>query len=342
VFVFLAGVGAYLQTARGKTTAEVSRFLLTRGLWLVVLEVTVVRTGAFFNFDYSFLGILQVIWVIGLSMVLLAGLVHLPLKVVGACGIAMIAIHNGFDGVRVQGWAGPGSTVPDVWAKAWIVLHQAGEFLPVWGASGPVVFLMYPLIPWVGVMAAGYAFGIVYTFTPERRLRVLRACGISMILCFVALRAIDVYGDPQHWAVQATTVFTMLSFVNTTKYPPSLLFLLMTLGPALLALAWLETTRRGAIGRRFITFGRVPLFFYLLQWPLAHAIAITVSYLAGKEIGYYFLNPPALFTTAPPGAGFDLPVVYACWILAILLLYPLCRWFADVKRRRRDWWLSYL
>ncbi len=167
--------------------------------------------------------------------------------------------------------------------------------------------------------------------------------GAALVVAFIVLRALNIYGDPAPWRVQPSALFTLLSFVNTTKYPPSLLFLLMTLGPMMLALAWLESRRfAGGVGRALVMFGRVPLFFYLLQWPLAHSVAIAVSLLAGKDVGYYFTSPPAFFTEAPPDAGFELWTVYACWALVVAILYFLCRWYADVKRRHSRSLLRYL
>jgi uncharacterized membrane protein len=342
-FVFLAGVSACLQRARGATTGELSRFLFTRGLWLVVLEFTAVRVGTWFNLDYAFLGVMQVIWALGVSMVVLAGLVHLPVTAIATFGVGMIALHNLLDGIHVQGWQGPGSPVPGAAARLWMILHQGNEFFPLFTWPGPVVLLIYPLVPWIGVMAAGYAFGRVYDLEAPRRRRVLLQTGSALVVAFVVMRGLNIYGDPAPWRVQPSAVFTLLSFVNTTKYPPSLLFLLMTLGPMLLALAWLEprrTTNRAA--RALVTFGRVPLFFYLLQWPLAHAAAIAVSLFAGKDVGYYFTSPPAFFTDLPPNAGFELGMVYLCWAAVVVVLYFLCRWYADVKRRYPASVLRYL
>ncbi|HLN98909.1 MAG TPA: heparan-alpha-glucosaminide N-acetyltransferase domain-containing protein [Pyrinomonadaceae bacterium] len=351
VFVFLAGTGAYLQLARGKSRKDLSRFLITRGLWLIVLEFTVVRFGATFNLDYRFFGMMQVIWVIGVSMILLAGLIYLPLRVVAGFGLALIALHNLLDRFHVQGWHGPGSAVPGFWTKVYIVLHQAFEPFPILGWPSPVVFLLYPLIPWVGVMAVGYAFGVIYQWDAACRRRLLLLVGTIGTILFIFVRAINVYGDPSHWARQRTVTFTVLSFLNTTKYPPSLLFLLMTLAPAMFALAWFESTQpalqlshppgANRIRKFFITFGRVPLFFYLLQWPTAHLIAVIAHLVAGKPWRWMFgsligVAPP------PPGVGFNLAVVYLCWVVGIVILYPLCKWFAGVKARRRDWWLSYL
>src|SRR5688572_11376707 len=243
IFVFLAGTSTYLQFVRGKSKGDLSRFLVTRGLWLIFLEFTVIRISVTFNFDYRFLGMLQVIWVIGVSMIVLAALIHLPLRLVGAFGIAMIVLHNLLDRFHVQGWQGPNSPVPGFGAKLFILLHQPFEPVPVVGFPSPVIFVIYPLIPWVGVMAAGYAFGAIYKWDAQRRGRWLVRLGILATVLFVVLRAINLYGDPSHWSRQGTFVFTILSFLNTTKYPPSLLFLLMTLGPAFLALAGFESNK---------------------------------------------------------------------------------------------------
>jgi uncharacterized membrane protein len=343
VFVFLAGTGSYLQFLRGKSKGDLSKFLVTRGLWLIVLEVTLVRFGVFFNWDIRFLGFLQVIWVIGVSMIILAALIHLPLKVVAAFGLAMIVFHNLLDSFVVQSWRGPESPVPSTLQKQWILLHQPFEAFPVlWFFPSPVVFVVYPLIPWIGVMAAGYAFGALYKFDAQRRRRLLLIIGGVVTGLFIVLRAIDLYGDPNKWSQQKNVVYTMLSFLNTTKYPPSLLFLLMTLGPSLLALVYFESrSSYGRIGQFFVTFGRVPLFFYLLQWYTAHIISILLHLAFGKSIGWLFKSPLD-FSSPPPDMGFNLVTVYVAWIIGVLLLYPLCKWFAGVKQRRRDWWLSYL
>jgi uncharacterized membrane protein len=352
-FVFLAGTSTYLQFARGKSKKHLSRFLVTRGLWLIVLEFTLVRLGASFSVDYHFLGLMQVIWVIGVSMIVLAALIHLPIRIVAGFGVAMIALHNLLDRFHVQGWQGSGSAVPSYGAKLFIILHQAYEPFPIFGFPSPVVFVLYPLIPWIGVMAAGYAFGVIYQWDYARRRRLLLWLGSAATVLFIALRAVNLYGDASHWSRQSTAAFTILSFLNTTKYPPSLLYLLMTLGPALLALALFESPNAAlkpqdtgphppASGLRnfFVTFGRVPLFFYLLQWPTARLLAVVAHFAAGKPWRWMFGGQVGV--NAPPGVGFNLAVVYGCWLIGVLLLYPLCRWFAGVKARRRDWWLSYL
>lgn len=347
VFVFLAGTGAYLQLARGKSKSELSRFLVTRGIWLIVLELTLVRLGMWFSFDVRLFGFLQVIWVIGVSMIVLGALVYLPVQVVGGFGLVMIALHNLFDSFRVVGWRGPETAVPSVAGKFWMLLHQAFEAFPIAGFPSPLVVVAYPLIPWIGVMAVGYAFGTLYQLDAERRRRLLLIIGGTATALFVLLRATNIYGDSEHWSPQKNLAFTVLSFLNTTKYPPSLLYLLMTLGPAILALAVFETRSdrvRGVVSRVrefFVTFGRVPLFFYLLQWYTAHLIAVLLNFAFGKSVRWLFQTPIDWMGTRPD-AGFNLVVVYLAWLAGVFLLYPLCKWFAGVKQRRRDWWLSYL
>ena len=340
-FVFLAGTGAYFQELRGKSKGDLSRFLVTRGIWLIVLELTVLRTIIFFNFDYAtVLGLFQVIWAIGWSMIVLAGLIHLPMRAILILSLGLVFLHNLLDGIQVTSWRGPGSAVPGFGASLWHVLHVPGLIFP-FGFPGPVVLVLYPLIPWIGVMGAGYAFGSLYKLDQERRRRILLRLGTALTLGFILLRAINIYGDPARWSVQSTSVKTVLSFLAVSKYPPSLLFLLMTLGPAMLFLAWCEGRQPGRLSRIFIVYGRVPLFFYLLQWVTTHTLALIAGRVAGKPTDYLFANlvfgPPWA-----PGSGFGLGMVYALWILGVVLLYPLCRWYAGVKARRHDWWLSYL
>jgi uncharacterized membrane protein len=333
-FVFLAGTGVALQLARGRSKRELSRYLLTRGAWLVILEFTVIRFGVVFDLDYrAFPGMLQVIWAIGVGMMVLAALIHLRTRWIAAIGVAIVALHNLTDPMGVA--VAPGAT-PGVGGALWMVLHQPG-FVRVLGMR---LLVLYPVLPWIGVLLCGYCLGQVYAWDAERRRRVLVRLGSGMVAGFILLRLTNLYGNPFPWSAQKNVVFTVLSFVNTQKYPPSLLFILMTLGPALLALAWVERTSRGPVGRTLVTFGRVPLFFYLLQWPVAHGLALLLSLAAGKPTSHLFGFPGS--TPPEPGAGFSLGVAYLCWAAGVALLYPLCRWFADVKRRRDDWWLSYL
>ncbi|HEV8592419.1 MAG TPA: heparan-alpha-glucosaminide N-acetyltransferase domain-containing protein [Pyrinomonadaceae bacterium] len=341
-FVFLSGVSIYLQKMNGKSNAELSRFLLTRGLWLIFLEFTVVRTSFVFNLDYHFIGAAQVIWVIGVSMIVLAGLIYLPLRLVGIIGILMIVLHNLLDSIRVPpNVAFAGTPPPDISQTLWLILHQQG-LIPLFGGASQV-FLAYPLIPWIGVMAVGYVCGSIYSWNSEKRRRWLLVVGGIATVFFVVIRLINVYGDPSPWSGQPSAIFTFLSFLNTTKYPPSLLFLLMTLGPALIVLGLTDHIDGKALSQRIaINFGRVPMFYYLLQFAVAHAFAVLLGFLAGKDVSYLFLNFPDIFTKAPPGSGFSLWVAYAAWISGLILLYPLCKWWGNLKRRNKSWVLSYL
>ena len=370
-FVFLSGVSIYLQKMYGKSTGELSRFLLTRGFWLVVLEFTVVRLGIVYNFDYSLAALMQVIWVIGVSMMVMAALIWLPVKIVGAIGLLMIVLHNLLDGFQIPpNIAFAGTPPPDLAQKLWFILHQSAV-LPI--TEGSSAFVAYPLIPWVGVMAAGYALGTVYGWDARRRRKILLALGLGATVLFIGLRFSNLYGDPGEWDTRAGFVarmedrraratpearplppeafdpklsdpaFTILSFLNTQKYPPSLLFLLMTLGPALIVLSLTDRIDGRAVWQRIaIVFGRVPLFFYLLQFPLAHAMGIILSLLAGKDIAYFFMNFPENGASAPPDHGFSLGVTYLAWIAGVMILFPLCYWYGEYKRRNKHWLLSYL
>jgi uncharacterized membrane protein len=325
-FVFLAGTSAYLAGTRGRSRPELARFLATRGVWLVVLELTLIQFAWSFHLDYGSLLWVQVIWVIGISLIVLAALIFLPLAAIGAFGVIMVATHNMFDGVTPQALGG--------WGPLWTVLHVQG---PVTLPAGNVLFVAYPLIPWIGVLAAGYAFGPVLQRPTAERRRTLLGLGAGLTVAFIALRAVNVYGDPARWSSQATPMLTVLSFLNTSKYPPSLLFLLMTLGPAIASLAWFERLS-GPVARFLIVFGRVPLFFYVLHIVLVHGAALVGGVLAGFP-ATSFLQPPF---TMPNGWGYGLPVVYLVWVAVVLTLYPACRWFAGLKARRRDAWLSYV
>jgi uncharacterized membrane protein len=324
VFVFLAGTGAFLSKSRGKPVNELSRFLWTRGLFLVVMELTVVRFGWQFNFSLTLLFV-QVIWAIGVSMICLAALVRLPLRAIATIGIVMIVGHNALDGVA------PGTFGP--LAPVWIFLHIQ-QPIPLSGSI--TLFPFYPLIPWIGVMAAGYAFGSLLLREPERRRKTLLRLGLALTVAFVVLRFANVYGDLHPWTPQKDAVYTFLSFLNTTKYPPSLDFLLMTLGPSIMALAWFE--RMGKEGQFFAVYGRVPMFYYVVHLYVIHALVVVAGAMEGFDANA-LLN---LFILYPESHGFSLTVVYLVWIGVVLALYPACRWFADLKRRRKDVWLSYL
>jgi uncharacterized membrane protein len=326
VFFLLTGTGAYLSRRR-RSTAELARFLLTRGLWLLLLEVVVLRCLAYqFNFDYR-LTMLLVLWALGWAMIALSALVWLPAPFVTAFGIILIAGHNLADSVK--------STNP-----VWSILHVPGFVL---NTPGHVVFVAYPLIPWIGVTAVGYGLGQLYSWDGDRRRRVLLRLGWALSIGFVVMRAINVYGDPSRWSHQKTGTFTVLSFLNTVKYPPSLLFLLMTLGPAVLFL-WAVDGRTPRSLRPALVIGKVPMFYYILHFFLIHLLAVLTCYARFGSAHWMFESPDVgnYPFTAPPGWGYSLPVVYLVWILIVAAMYPLCRGFAALKQRRHDAWLSYL
>lgn len=324
-FVFLAGVGAGISAARGKPRGELARFLVTRGVWLIIAELTIIRLGWTFNFDYANQTWVQVIWAIGWSMVVLAGLIYLPRPVIALVAFGMIAGHNLFDSIRLDTTA---PTLVGASGRDWVVgiLHVQRP---------PVI---YPLIPWIGVMAAGYLFAPMLLVSDPPRRRQLFILGASLTLAFLVLRTVNGYGDPLRWSPQERPGMTLVSFLGTQKYPPSLLYLLMTLGPAIMLLAAFDQAR-GRVAMFFDTIGRVPFFYYVLHIYLIHAMAVAVMMARGIPPGQW----GSVFFFFPDTWGFGLPVVYLLWVVAVLILYPACRWFAGVKERRRDlWWLGYL
>jgi uncharacterized membrane protein len=326
VFFLLTGTGAYLSL-RKRSPADLSRFLATRGLWLIFLEVVVLRCLSYqFNFDYR-VTILLVLWALGWAMITLSLLVRFPTIVATVFGLVLVGGHNLLDGIR--------SANP-----LWAILHTPGFVL---NTPAHVVFAAYPLIPWVGVTALGYSLGQVYAWDAERRRRFLLRTGLAATALFFALRAINVYGDPARWSTQPSALFTVLSFLNVTKYPPSLLFLLVTLGPALVFLRAVDA-RTPAVFRQALVIGRVPMFYYVLHFTLLHLFAVIACAVRFGSAHWMFESPDLANYpfTPPPGWGYSLPIVYAVWISVVIATYPLCRWFAALKQRRRDAWLSYL
>lgn len=326
VFFFLTGTGAYLSRSR-RSTRDLSMFLFTRGLWLIFVELFLLRCfGWQFNFDYQ-LTLIDVLWALGWAMMVLSVLVYLPASVVAALGAVMIAGHNLLDSVQSP-------------SPLWSILHVPGVIV---ASPQHTVFEAYPLIPWIGVTAAGYGFGQVYRWPSDRRRAVLVRLGALLTVAFIAIRAINGYGDPSRWSAQPSAVFTALSFLNTTKYPPSLLYLLMTLGPAMLFL-WAVDRRISRVLRPALVIGKVPMFYYMLHVVIIHLIAVAICYARYGAVHWMFESPSLdrFPITPPPGWGFPLPAIYLIWAVVVLLLYPLCRWFAAVKQRRSDPWLSYL
>jgi uncharacterized membrane protein len=326
-FVFLAGTGAFLSLSRGKTPRELSWFLLTRGLWLVLMELTLIHVGWVFSVDYTLLWV-QVIWAIGWSMVALSGLVLLPRWVVAVVAFGMIGLHNLTDGVSPDSLG--------IFGWPWQILHVQS---PIFYAPGSVFIVAYPLIPWIGVMAAGYLFGSVLMQDEQKRRSDLYTIGFGLIGGFILIRAINIYGDMRPWAVQDSPLNTCLSFINTTKYPPSLLYLMMTLGPAIAILPLLERWK-GFLAEFFLTFGRVPMFYYILHLYLIHTLAAIAAYGTLGDAGFMFAKEG--FFGFPQVYGFSLTTVYLVWFAVIMVLYIPCRWFMGVKARNKSVWLSYL
>jgi uncharacterized membrane protein len=325
-FMFTAGIGAYfwLQGC-GRTTMALSRFLWSRGVWLLLLELTAMRFALTFHL-FEGPVILLVLWALGACMIALGFLVWLPARVLAALSVLIILLHNTLDPVQPKQF---GSM-----AWLWNVLHRPGGF-PVGGAF---LVVSYPLIPWIFVMAAGFCFGRVVKMEEAARRRWMLRLGVGMTIGFVLLRAVNVYGDVRPWAGG------LLSFLNCTKYPPSLDYLLMTLGPALLTMAFLDRFRFSA-NNPLIVFGRVPLFFFVLHFYAAHLLALLLAWTRYGHAGFMWNALPAVGgdpAAFPTDYGVGLTGVYLCWLAIVVLFYPLCRWFAGVKERRRDWWLSYL
>ncbi len=318
VFVLLAGVSARLY-GRRVDHRTLSRFLLTRGLWLVVLEWTVIHFAMAPDPLYR-IAVVQVIWALGWGMVLLGIFCRLPVAVVGWLGLAIVAGHNALP----QFGAG----------DHWLGLMLFGHGQLMW-APGHKLMVVYAIVPWAGVMFAGYGLGELLMRVPDRRV-LLRRLGIALVAVFVVLRWTGLYGDPAHWATQRSDVFTLMDFLNTTKYPPSLLYLCMTLGPALLLLAWLDGRTIGPWQRRLMVFGTVPMFFYIIH---LYWLRLTSFPIAFARFGPAAMDPPP----GPAGVpGFDLWGVYAVFFVSLVVLYFPTRWYAGFKAQRDDWWLRYL
>lgn len=318
-FVFLAGTGAFLSFSRGKTKGEAAKFLITRGLWLILLEFTIIRFGWALNIAFDFVFV-QVIWALGVSMIVLAGLIYLPRGVIAAFALIMIFGHNALDGIKV-------SQLPAPWGTIWGILHVQG-IIQLTGYTK--AFILYPLIPWIGVMALGYVFGTIFKLDAGKRRPLLVAIGLSSLALFVILRFLNVYGDPNHWTDQGVWHRTILSFINVQKYPPSLDYLLITLGVCNLLLAAFEYAENG-FTKIIIVFGRVPMFYYILHLYLLRLMAF-IAYLVVTSNG----------SGAKAQGGAPLYFVYLMWLLAIIILYFPCRWYMRYKMTHKQWWLSYL
>jgi len=331
-FVFLSGISAYLMRGR-RTVPDLRAFLIKRGIWLIFVELVIITFAWSFNPLYN-LFFFQVIWAIGISMVLLGLAIALPARVIGLIGVLIILGHNLQD-LPALAEAGKGS----LWTDA--VFDGFFSYHPISANRG--ILLVYAFLPWTGLMFLGYGIGSVYTagFDPLRRRRLLRIAGLSVIALFFLLRFINIYGDPAPWSVQPRgSFYTFLSFVNTTKYPASLQYTLMTIGPSLLILAGLERYRN-RVTEFFNQFGRVPMFYYIVHLYLLHLLSVGLFFAQGfgtKDI----IQQGTPFFFLPPGFGVGLAGVYGFWALSILLLYPMCRWYNRYKQTHQFWWLSYL
>jgi uncharacterized membrane protein len=333
-FVFLAGTSAFLVGMKKEHIKELSGYLLTRGLWLIFAELLIVNFAWTFDITYSFI-ILQVIWAIGISMMILSALVFLPIKLILAIGLVLVFGHNLLDGIRLQG-----NEFSDI---AWYMLHQPQTV----SLGGRLVNIAYPTLPWIGLMALGYVSGALYQrgFPPEQRRRTLLTIGICATVLFLLLREFNLYGEPTTWNLrQASPFFTVMAFLNTTKYPPSLQFLLMTMGPALVFLSLVDSIHsRASVIRPVLTFGRVPFFFYIIHLYLIHALAMLWLAYSGRDWHEYILSIGALRSGRLSDFGLGLSGVYLVWILVIALLYPICRWYQKYKETNPShWWLRFL
>jgi uncharacterized membrane protein len=334
VFVFLSGTSIYLQSLR-KSRKELSRFLISRGLWLICAEFIIVSLAWSFNPFYNIL-FFQVIWAIGICMFLLGFLIFLPYKILLSVGLLIVLGHNALDFIESS---------PDFKTNFWWDIMHKGHFAVYSYLPGRYIFIVYPFIPWLGVMILGYCMGVYYSdrYTSDVRKRFLTYAGIGLIVLFIIIRYSNLYGDPQNWSVQDNVFKTFLSFINVNKYPPSLLFLSITIGPALLFLRGIENIKNW-ITDRIKIFGRVAFFYYIFHLYLIHLFATINFFATGHSLADAIQTAQKIpFFFVMPGEGYGLWLVYLIWILVILLLYPLCKWYNGYKSRNKDKkWLSYL
>ncbi|XOV93698.1 MAG: DUF1624 domain-containing protein [Bacteroidota bacterium] len=328
VFVFLAGTSAFFVGQR-RGTKSLSIWLVKRGIWLIIAELTIIKFAWMFKLNFSML-ILQVIWVLGVSMIFLAAFIHVPKKLMIVLSLLAVFGHNLMDNYQPQAWSG-----------LWGFLHVQG---PVALSDTVTAFVAYPMIPWIFVMALGYHFGSLYTnnVNPENRKKFLYLLGLGMIVLFVLLRSINIYGNLDPWIKQDSIIFTILSFIDVTKYPPSLDYLLITLGPSILLLAFAEKWS-GKMYDRVVTIGRVPMFLYIIHIYVIHLFAGFAAAMTGFSFSDMILDGWVGWDESLNGYGFSLPVTYLIWAGIIIGLYPICKRYYDYKRSHRDqWWLSYL
>ncbi|MEP6675207.1 MAG: heparan-alpha-glucosaminide N-acetyltransferase domain-containing protein [Ferruginibacter sp.] len=329
-FVFLSGMSAWLQGQR-KTKKELSFFLISRGLWLILIEITLITFGITADIHFGFI-VLQTIWAIGFSMLLLGLVIWLPFNVILVLGLLILFGHNSLDFIEAKQMG------PFPWW--WGFHHQT--FVPL--GDGHVLGILYPFLPWTGLMILGYCCGKIFTrIEPPKRNKILIRMGISLLIFFAVLRFSNMYGDPGHWTTQKNAVFTFLSFMNVQKYPPSLLYISATIGVALIVLGLIKKTG-SAISKIIIVYGRVPFFYYILHFYLLHLIEISLFISRGHTLSEGMKGAPGLpFKFAIPGEGYSLGITYLIWISVVIALYPLCKWYDRYKTNHPEKkWLSYL
>ena len=330
IFIFLAGTSAFLYASRRlQNTRQLSRYLFTRGIWLIFVELVIVNFGWTFDIHITF-HLIQVIWAIGVSMVVLSILVYLPMWAIFVIGIVLVGGHNLLDPIHMEGTS--------ALALIWYMLHQ-NQLVAL--SHDSTIYFHYPLIPLVGLMALGYVFGTLYLpeFSAGRRKKWLLCMGTAAMLLFLILRSLNLYGDPNPWSIQPILVDSILSFLNTTKYPASLHYLLMTMGPALFFLALAEEGKDRGISGIILTFGGVPFFFYIVHIYVIHFLALVALVISGRSWTDYIITAEAYTNQTTANFGFPLNVVYLVWALVILGMYPLCKWYRAYKKRHPEKWL---
>ena len=337
-FAFLSGTSAYLLGQKLGSKSALSRYLVTRGLILVLLELTFIRVAWTFNFNFNEYLLAGVIWMLGWCMVLMGAIIWLPMWAIATFGVSVIFLHNFIDLLPA---ATKEQLSQSALAPLWQILYFGGPIQL--GTHGPTLAVLYSIFPWIGVMAAGYAFGAVVTMERERRDNICVAIGVAAIVLFFILRTTDVYGDPRHWhATAQMQIPTFFRYINTTKYPASLQFLLMTLGPTILLMPLFDRAR-GKIGEFMATFGRVPMFYYLLHIPAIHFAALIVSLVRqGKVDGWLFANHPMMNPPPPDGYMWSLGLLYLVFIVVVAALYIPCRWYAQRKSTAPATWMRFI
>ncbi len=331
IFLFLSGVSGWLQSGR-KTKKELSQFLITRGLWLILVDLFIITLGTTGDIYFSYF-IIQTLWAIGISMTILGLMIWLPFYAILITGLVIVLGHNTIDFAETNHQG----DFP-FW---WQLLHRQGD-IPLW--NGHHLFIFYPFLSWSGLMMLGYCFGKVFTtYESTKRSKILIGTGLGLLVFFAVLRFTNIYGDPLHWSGQKNFLYTFLSFMNVQKYPPSLLYMCATIGPALIFLGLIKNTG-SRLTKIFIVYGRVPMFYYIIHFYLLCAINILLYLSRGHSVADGLKGVPGMpWKFVVPGEGYSLAIAYAIWISVVIALYPLCKWYDRYKTNHKEkWWLSYL